>query len=396
MNYLIREHKTYMVRMRIPKDLQSVFGKTTFCKSLKTTDERLAKRLAPPLIANWKMMIDNARGEDTTSQGLVVDALRKEWQHATDTQREAVEMYAIEHRSPEEFKVITGHLRPLKPMIDSFIQSKVEEQVTKATLELLKGRLRLLRHTFTHVEDITLESVREFLGGLRGTTGKPLALDTKRKYLSAIIKLLDYHAIDTRHLEKIQLKVARKAAAKVDKRRSCTPEEFFSILENTPRKVYRDVIELSAYSGLRLEEAAQLKSSEVSLKDRTIKISDGKTQSSNRVVPMNSKVYDLLKDRVESEDVFPELKANKKTGRKGAVVSQSFKRAKRKLGMPETVVFHSLRKMFITKLHEERVAVDVIKKLVGHADQDITTGLYSDASLWPEMVEAVKKVSYPL
>ena len=396
MNYLIREHKTYMVRMRIPKDLQSVFGKTTFCKSLKTTDERLAKRLAPPLIANWKMMIDNARGEDTTSQGLVVDALRKEWQHATDTQREAVEMYAIEHRSPEEFKVITGHLRPLKPMIDSFIQSKVEEQVTKATLELLKGRLRLLRHTFTHVEDITLESVREFLGGLRGTTGKPLALDTKRKYLSAIIKLLDYHAIDTRHLEKIQLKVARKAAAKVDKRRSCTPEEFFSILENTPRKVYRDVIELSAYSGLRLEEAAQLKSSEVSLKDRTIKISDGKTQSSNRVVPMNSKVYDLLKDRVESEDVFPELKANKKTGRKGAVVSQSFKRVKRKLGMPETVVFHSLRKMFITKLHEERVAVDVIKKLVGHADQDITTGLYSDASLWPEMVEAVKKVSYPL
>ena len=110
-NYIYKECSTYLVRLRIPKDLKEHFGKSTFCQSLKTTSKREATMLAAPLVANWKDMIDKARGNDNSTRGLVIESLRREWEHATDEQRELVEMYTIENHSPSEYKTVIGNLR---------------------------------------------------------------------------------------------------------------------------------------------------------------------------------------------------------------------------------------------------------------------------------------------
>ena len=151
---------------------------------------------------------------------------------------------------------------------------------------------------------------------------------------------------------------------------------------------------VSAYTGMRLEEVARLKNENVNLSKGYVEVVDGKTSASNRAIPISNKIAGILSDRKKGEYVFGELTTHERTGNRGSLMSGRFTKARDKLGLPNTVVFHSLRKMFITKLHEERVAVDIMKKIVGHSDQDITTGLYSDASLWAEMVEAVNKVEY--
>ena len=387
-NYIYKEYDTYLVRLRIPKDLKDHFGKSTFCQSLKTTSKREATRLAAPLIANWKDMIDKARGNDNSTRGLVIESLRREWEHATDEQRELVEMYTMDTHSPSEFKTVIGNLRPLRPLIDSFLKAKSDEQLTTSSLKLLEGRLRLLNNTFTNVQEITLESLREWIGTLE------IGNATKAKYVSTIIAMLDHHAMDTVALSKITFRTTKKAAAKLEKRRSCTAKEFKELVRSSLGGVQRDSMVLSAYTGMRLEEVASLKCENVDLVKGIIKVVDGKTAASNRSIPISNKIAGLLSDRKNGEYIFSELKLNEATGRRGGLVTNRFSKVRDKLGLPNTVVFHSLRKMFITKLHEERVAVDIMKKIVGHSDQDITTGLYSDASLWAEMVEAVNKVDY--
>ena len=388
-NYIYKEYDTYMVRLRIPKDVKGYFKKSTFCQSLKTTDKRLAKRLAAPLVANWKDMIAKARGDDNSMKGLVIESLRREWEFATDEQREAVEMYTLENHNPSEYKTVTGSLRPLAPMIDSFIKSKEDEQLTKNVIKQLESRLRYLNKTFENVQEINLESLRDWLGTLE------VGNQTKTKYAASVIAMLDYHAVDTVALSKITFRTAKKAAAKVEKRRACTPKEFRELLGATKSQAQKDIMLIAAYTGMRVEEAASLRTENVDLSKGVLRVVDGKTAASNRSIPISNQIAGLLKSRMGEEYVFPELKLSEATGRRGNSVSVRFTQARKKLGLPNTIVFHSLRKMFITCLHEERVAVDVIKRLVGHADQDITTGLYSDAGLWPEMVSAIEKVAYP-
>lgn len=387
-NYIYKEYDTYLVRMRIPKDLKDHFGKSTFCRSLKTSSKREATRLAAPLIANWKDMIDKARGDDNSMKGLVIESLRKEWEHATDEQRELVEMYTIENHSPSEYKTVIGNLRPLRPLIDAYMKSKEDEQLTPTSLQMIQGRLNKLSDRFENVQEITIETLREWAGSL------DVSPATKAKYVVNTIAMLDFHAIDTTDLSKITFKTTRKAAAKAEKRRACSPEEFKDVLGVALDDLQRDFMLVSAYTGMRLEEVARLKNENVNLSKGYVEVVDGKTLASNRAIPISNKIAGILRNRKKGEYVFDELTTHEGTGNRGSLMSGRFTKARRKVGLPDTVVFHSLRKMFITKLHEERVAVDIMKKIVGHSDQDITTGLYSDASLWAEMVEAVNKVEY--
>ena len=51
----------YSAVLDVPKDVRGVIGRTSFRKSLKTSDKRKALALAHPIVADWKEQIADAR-----------------------------------------------------------------------------------------------------------------------------------------------------------------------------------------------------------------------------------------------------------------------------------------------------------------------------------------------
>lgn len=64
-NYLIRQGQAWSVKVPIPADVQQVFGKKAFKKSLKTSDKAVAIARSGPIIVHFKSEIEAARGNPT-------------------------------------------------------------------------------------------------------------------------------------------------------------------------------------------------------------------------------------------------------------------------------------------------------------------------------------------
>ena len=61
-NYLIRQGQALSVKVPIPADLQQVFGKKGFKKSLKTSNKSIAVARSGPIIVHFKSEIEDAQG----------------------------------------------------------------------------------------------------------------------------------------------------------------------------------------------------------------------------------------------------------------------------------------------------------------------------------------------
>ncbi len=396
-SYIRLHHSTYLARLQIPKDVQETFGKVAFTKSLKTSDKRLAERLAQPLVAQWQTMIDQARSKEVTAQSLMLEALREEYENATDQQKEFIEMEALRLAEeskikPRDFAVVTGKARPIAPMIDSYLKAKEAEELTPSTLKSIESSLRKFNKTFKDLEELNVPAFREYFESLG------IGRQTKVQRKSQIIGLLRFHGIPTELYSNITFKIAKKAALKEKKREAWSPDEVRLLLKESTGNL-RDCIKIAAYSGMRINEIVSLRVEDVNFDEMSMAVVDGKTEAANRVVPIHPEILPEIQHRYSNPHkvfLFKALEKGKETGRRSKVLSKQFTNLKKRLGFGSELVFHSLRKTFVSTLHEQDVPVEVAKRIVGHAIQDITYGRYSEASKWPEMVEAVKKVSYPL
>lgn len=59
--YTIKQGKYYYAVLEVPKDVRKIIRKTSFRKTLKTTNEFEAQKRAAPLIEQWKTLISEAR-----------------------------------------------------------------------------------------------------------------------------------------------------------------------------------------------------------------------------------------------------------------------------------------------------------------------------------------------
>jgi integrase len=156
------------------------------------------------------------------------------------------------------------------------------------------------------------------------------------------------------------------------------------ILEKVNNAMLNDLYIFAYHTGARLGEIINLKWNQVSLAERLIKITNtdefttkGKKE---RVIPMNEKLFKLLKNRIpkyynlqDSEYVFNKdgIKLN------SDYVSKKFKKAIRETkSINPKFHFHDLRHSFASNLAKNGVSLFIIKELLGH--QDIrTTQIYA-------------------
>jgi integrase len=150
---------------------------------------------------------------------------------------------------------------------------------------------------------------------------------------------------------------------------------FFRTVNGLPNRVARDYVMLLLFSGLRLNEAAALRWSEVDFAGRVIRLGAARTKSSRQLnLPMSSFIHSLLVARRAIGDaggwVFPSR--NSKAGHITSPLS-ILQTVTSNCGIKVTV--HDLRRTFITIAESCDISPLALKALVGHSfGNDVTSG----------------------
>jgi integrase len=144
---------------------------------------------------------------------------------------------------------------------------------------------------------------------------------------------------------------------------------------------------ISAYTGCRLEEVAQLKATDIKQTDgiwyfEFCHDGNGKTEAATRVVPMHRALIDagLLQYRdalPPNSMLFPGLKTRESKGKLGSNLGDAFSWWRKKLGIVRPGVnFHSFRHTVGDRLRKAGVPEDDRAALLGHEDERITSRVY--------------------
>src|SRR5262249_45196844 len=145
---------------------------------------------------------------------------------------------------------------------------------------------------------------------------------------------------------------------------------------------------ISAYTGARLEEIAQLKASDIKQTDdiwyfEFCHDGNGKTEAATRVVPLHRELINIgllrYRDALPKDSMlFPGLKGrNSKPGRLGPKLGDAFNWWRKKLGIVrDGVNFHSFRHTVGDRLRKAGVPEDDRAALLGHEDERITSRVY--------------------
>ncbi len=137
------------------------------------------------------------------------------------------------------------------------------------------------------------------------------------------------------------------------------------------REVVRDYLLLILFTGLRRQEAAQLKWADVDFKSKTITACDTKNHK-NHTLPLSDFLYDLIESRYEkriNDYVFGGESEN------GYIVEprKQMERVTRDSGVSFTV--HDLRRTFITIAESLDIPAYALKSLLNHSiANDVTAG----------------------
>lgn len=235
-----------------------------------------------------------------------------------------------------------------------------------------------------YLEDVIIGEIEEFLKMLKDERNyKPQS----RKRVAASIKMFFKFAykkklITTDIATDIEpIKVVPK------EREYLTEDEVIEFAEAISHKVVKVMVYTMFYAGLRVSEATNLKVEDVDLEKRQIKVIAGKGNK-NRTIPINDKLYEILKEystwRIDSEYFF----ATKKTGKISKVRVEAIVRETReKLGIKKQVTPHTFRHSFASRLVEKNVNIVSISKLLGHSDIKVTS-VYTHTNM-NQLTEAV-------
>ncbi len=157
-------------------------------------------------------------------------------------------------------------------------------------------------------------------------------------------------------------------------------EEVTMMMDSTKNIKHRILLELLYGCGLRVSEAANLKTTDVSMHERIIHVRQGKERK-DRIVPLPGKTAQKLEFFLKvRDDSNPYLIPS---GRGGKMTTKTIylivKQAAERAGIKKNVHPHTMRHSFATHLLENGHDIRVIQRLLGHADIK-TTQIYTHLS----------------
>jgi integrase len=184
--------------------------------------------------------------------------------------------------------------------------------------------------------------------------------------------------------------------------------------KHTPETALPWVSRIAAYTGMRLEEIAQLTAidiRDVQANGATVTVFDIhngsintlKNESSVRLVPVHSELVragllDYVKTLPQDGPLFPGLKRRKsKGGKVGARLGELFRKQLVALGIKRPgICFHSFRHTVAGRLEAAAVSQTDAARVLGHAIAGESYGTYSSGPGLKRLAAVVEAIEYPV
>ena len=167
--------------------------------------------------------------------------------------------------------------------------------------------------------------------------------------------------------------------------------------------VVADAIALAMHTGARIESLFQLRASDVHGELLQIGTQGDKTAAGQgRWVPIHSALQPTINRLVEQtggpDGYLLQSTAKNKYGDRSAPAGKRFGRLKNQVFGEDAQrkVFHSFRRTLITALlNEAEAPKHLVSDIIGHADSNVTTGLYRSQAGAKELRKYLELVTYP-
>ena len=423
--YLIKQGQKYSVKVPIPADVQHVFGKKAFKKSLKTSDAVIADARKGPFVVEFKRMIEEARGNPTAHLDDYLQETAQILRNAKtdasvhqdttaglefDLQDRLLASHKVRdlEELPEDaranllktYMITTGQLTPFDAPLEDYARSRRVEAKTAA-----KDRHAITKFAarVTAIQDVDKKAVREFVRHLSEDEGvKNRTIKDNLSTLRTYWKWLQHSALadedKVNPFEDIKLPEENRKDAAEAVRLPFTTDHIKTLNEAimaSNDQMLQAIFKLAIYTGCRIEELAQLAT--VNVTDGTIEITRAKTKAGNRIIPVHDKINPLVSELRPLSDnyLLPDLNENR-IGVRSSLMSKRFGNLKRRLGFDNRFVFHSLRKTVATQFEQAGVSEGVAADILGHDKPTMTYGVYAGGSSLEQKREAISKLNYKL
>ncbi|MEM3850616.1 MAG: tyrosine-type recombinase/integrase [Thermoplasmata archaeon] len=255
-------------------------------------------------------------------------------------------------------------------IIEKFNRHLMSEKRSYNTIKEYKSIVKnFLNFINKDIKDITLEDVEKYK--------EYMAIEKKYSkqtiYLSMKALQVFFKFLKREDLTKLK---APKRSKKLPN--YLNDREMREILESSKENV-RDYVMLMvlAYTGIRVSELCSLKVEDIDFIENVIHIQSGKGDK-DRIVIVDSKVMNLLKDYLKNEKIFEGNVFRSKKGEKISTthVERLVRYYAKKAGINKKVTPHVIRHTFATTLLRNGADIRFIQQILGHSSV-ATTQIYT-------------------
>lgn len=350
------------MRIAIPSYMRHLFqGKRYFMKSTGTRDIRQARLFRDAIALEWTRLRNLLKPQGGSSVEQIIDELRR------------VSVYAKE--VPASFGASVQACPSLLKMRDLYLLQYSE----KRKLTTLSKTNKAVEVLLTHLKkkDVQLRDInRTIVTGWLDKLKTERAPQTIQNYISALAQIWDlarnrYHDAPQDNPWRGHALEAKSSKVSYEVFAPGELAKVYTLLDDEMKAVTA----IGAYSGMRINEICTLRESSIKTIEGVLcfEITEGKTKSAARIVPVHSKLIPLVKSLLKTTHsgflFYHASITDRADGKRSTWHTQQFTRAKRKaLGelAAERKVFHSLRHAFVQQLDRAQVPEDRIALLVGH------------------------------
>ena len=439
--YLKKRHNVWWVRIRIPANAKDILGKTELWKNLKTSDLAEANRKKHKEIG---LMHDEIEQAKRNYKG-ITDKLSKEVQISKYAEylREAkitsggddiddtsvIKQDLLEGKLDEVYGSKEGQAilygddpqwEGQKPnslaknnLIESYkISDKSYSPLSLVSKKFLAEEYKSLKNSSfrrkqTHIENfinwtgnrditkITKKIVGDYVTSIiKDNNPAPATISNTVSNVGSLFSWAEGRGyIEFNPFYNLKLSKRNKVS---QNRKPWSDENIMTFLKSELIGVNEFIATcVSLYSGMRLDEICNIQKTVIN--DNCFKVLEGKSKASQRIIPIHPVLKPLVKRFLNSkvEDyMIKGIKGGGYDNKRSWNFQKKLGRLRKKIGIPEGVVFHTLRNTFATRMENLGIPRNHISQLMGHEDSNMALDLYSAGLAIELLVKSMKKLTF--
>lgn len=421
MKNLVKIGETWYAEVRVPLDVKPLLGRGKFRRTTGCKDRKNAEIEAAPWVAEWKKQIRDARANPEAALERLAQLRALTLQQTADEDFWAYEeeidskissptgkrlgwteaelsaedyLWDLQNKlKPSEYKYYHDIYSGVEGVpIGIFIEKWIQEEYSKNTPRTRQEARTAIKHVakwFPTIKDFT---VHRRLTWLRQEKRSKKTVEKNVGYVRSYWRWLRDHQLvgqsEPNPFAHGDITFPKTLANRKQRQPFSLPELKClerAIAEKGDDELMRYFL-ISAYTGMRLAEIAQLTKSSIERHDGIdcirVKLDAKTIASSGRLIPYPSHLEAAvtLPDTADPAD-------------EGMPVGKRFGRLKTAAGYGPEKVFHSIRKTVSTVFEQQGISEGIAADILGHEKQTMTYGLYSGGTSIAQRNAAIIRIS---